>query len=110
MQLLDQRRGSVASVMSHDVITIPPETPFKKIVERMLDHDISALPIVDRDDRLVGIVTETDLVAKATYRGRRRRGLALLASYAAGSVPSWVERASRLTAGQVMSVGVATAR
>jgi CBS-domain-containing membrane protein len=99
----------VFEVMSRHVITVTPDTSFKEIVERLLEHDISALPVVDTDGRLVGVVTEADLVAKEAYGCRRHRAIGLVAAYFAGRDPTWVRRSSGLTAADVMSVGVATA-
>lgn len=60
---------TVKDVMTREVITGTPETPFKEIAERMLRSAISGIPIVD-DERVVGIVTEADLLAaEAEDRG-----------------------------------------
>lgn len=39
-----------------------PDTPFKQLVELMQAHDVSALPIVDMADHVIGIVSEADLL------------------------------------------------
>ena len=52
----------VTEVMSRPVITITPETRVKAAAQLLVEHGISALPVVDRDGRLVGIVSEADLV------------------------------------------------
>ena len=51
-------------IMSSPVITVSPDTPFGDIVAIMLQHRISGLPVVDEGGRLVGIVTEADLLLK----------------------------------------------
>lgn len=50
--------------MTREVITVYPDTPVVEIARKMLQNDISGIPVVDRDGRLVGIVTETDLVVR----------------------------------------------
>lgn len=54
----------ISDLMTHEVITVHPDTPVVDIARKMLRHDISGVPVVDRDRRLVGIVTETDLVVR----------------------------------------------
>lgn len=52
---------TVDEVMSHSVATIEPEKPLSFAADLMLLRRIGAVPVVD-DDRLVGIVTTTDLL------------------------------------------------
>jgi len=52
------------SIMSAPVVTIRPELAVRDAVRLMLDRHISGLPVVDAEGRLVGIVTEADLLAK----------------------------------------------
>lgn len=52
------------SIMSAPVVTIRPEVPVRDAVRMLLDRHISGLPVVDGEGRLVGIVTEADLLAK----------------------------------------------
>ncbi|MGW4161027.1 CBS domain-containing protein [Streptomyces sp. NPDC004788] len=53
---------TVFEVMTHDVVTAAPTTPFKEIARLFADHDISAVPVVDEDRRLLGVVSEADLL------------------------------------------------
>ncbi|MFB7589090.1 CBS domain-containing protein [Streptomyces sp. NPDC056169] len=53
---------TVVEVMTHDVVTAAPETPFKEIARLLADHDVSAVPVVDADRRLLGVVSEADLL------------------------------------------------
>ncbi len=54
----------VSELMTREVITVHPDTPVVEIARKMLQNDISGVPVVDHDGRLVGIVTETDLVVR----------------------------------------------
>lgn len=54
----------VSELMTREVITVLPDTPVIEIARKMLQNDISGVPVVDRDGHLVGIVTETDLVVR----------------------------------------------
>ena len=55
---------NAADVMTPDVICATPDTPLPELVRLMLDNQISALPIVE-DGRIVGIVSEGDLLRRA---------------------------------------------
>ncbi|HEY8005766.1 MAG TPA: CBS domain-containing protein [Methylocella sp.] len=48
--------------MVHDVVTIGPEEDVSKAVKLLVDHDISALPVVDDERRVIGILSEADLL------------------------------------------------
>lgn len=52
----------VTEIMSQPVITVTPETGIKTAAELLVKHGISALPVVDSTGRLVGIVSEADLI------------------------------------------------
>lgn len=49
-------------VMSHPVVTVTTSTGVKEAGELMCVNGFTALPVVDGDGRLVGIVTEADLI------------------------------------------------
>lgn len=51
-------------VMTKDVITVSPEAEVREIVELLIRHRISALPVVTADQRVVGIVSEGDLMRR----------------------------------------------
>ncbi|MGE0697574.1 MAG: CBS domain-containing protein [Hyphomicrobiaceae bacterium] len=62
-----------AEVMSKDVVTVNPETTVRAIAELMTKHRISGVPVVDADGKLVGILSETDLLHRAETGTERRR-------------------------------------
>lgn len=96
----------VCDVMTANPITVTGDTPFKKVVERLLVNEVSGLPVVDREGGLVGMVTEADLVAKEAYGRRRRRVLSLLDDLIGDREARWARRAAGLTAADVMSAPV----
>ncbi|HEY8974952.1 MAG TPA: HPP family protein [Burkholderiaceae bacterium] len=57
-----RRFGSLRcnEVMSHDVITVTPSTAAQDAWQRMIHHAVKALPVVDAQSRLLGIVTLHD--------------------------------------------------
>ncbi|GEM_PF-546438 len=58
--LLDQVQVDVC--MTPDPITVSPDTPVYEVARVMRTRKIGGLPVTDDSDRLVGIVTETDLL------------------------------------------------
>ncbi len=59
---------TVADVMSTDLVVATTTTPYKELIRSMRQHRVNALPVVDADHHLVGIVTQTDLALKQEYR------------------------------------------
>lgn len=57
----------VSDVMTDVPLTIGPEASFREAVRRLMFHKISGLPVVNGDGRLIGIVTEADLMTKETH-------------------------------------------
>lgn len=53
-----------ADVMTTDVITVAPETGVREIASLMLKHRISAVPVVDANQQVIGIVSEGDLMRR----------------------------------------------
>ncbi|MEU8524079.1 MULTISPECIES: CBS domain-containing protein [Streptomyces] len=53
---------TVFEVMTHSVVTAAPQTPFKEIARLFAENDVSAVPVVDADRRLLGVVSEADLL------------------------------------------------
>ncbi|HEY7596098.1 MAG TPA: CBS domain-containing protein [Actinophytocola sp.] len=49
-------------IMTSPVITVRPDCTIKKAAGLLAAHGFTALPVVDDDDRLIGIVTEADLL------------------------------------------------
>lgn len=55
---------NVQDAMTADVITVGPEVSVHKAARLMSDHGVSGLPVVDTDGRLLGLVTEGDLILR----------------------------------------------
>jgi CBS domain-containing protein len=52
----------VRDIMDPDPVTVRPETPVEEVVAALRRHELPGLPVVDGEGRVVGIVTEADLV------------------------------------------------
>ncbi|MBI3688720.1 MAG: CBS domain-containing protein [Actinobacteria bacterium] len=49
-------------IMTRPVVTVYPDTLVKEAAARLAQHDVGSMPVVDDDDRLIGIVSESDLL------------------------------------------------
>ncbi|MFF9038942.1 CBS domain-containing protein [Streptomyces sp. NPDC014892] len=58
----------VGDVMTRTVATVGRGTAFKEIVQLMRDRRISAVPVVEEDGRVIGVVSEADLLPKEEFR------------------------------------------
>lgn len=59
--------ASVATVMSSNVVSVEEEDEIEDVVELMLDTKVGAIPVVDGDGVLVGIISYIDVLRKATF-------------------------------------------
>jgi CBS domain-containing protein len=57
---------TVADVMSHDPIVVQPDTPLSEAIQILAKNRISGLPVVDPSGKLVGVISETDLMWQET--------------------------------------------
>ena len=73
----------VRDVMTPEVVTVGEQASFKEIAATMDEHRVSALPVLDAEGRVAGIVSEADLLLKEEFpegpaggrlfQGRRQR-------------------------------------
>lgn len=56
----------VSDLMTRHVISARHDTPFKEIARLLTENDIAALPVVDDRGRPMGLVSESDLLRKAS--------------------------------------------
>ncbi|MEV5633791.1 CBS domain-containing protein [Micromonospora tulbaghiae] len=77
------RTWQVADVMTRDVATVTEETPYREVVDVLVRQRISGVPVVDSFRRVLGVISEADLLHKVersghpderrVFEGRRRR-------------------------------------
>lgn len=64
-EISDLPRGQrVQDVMTHDVVYVHADTPMPEMIERLARQKFRALPVVDEQSRVIGIVTNGDLVRR----------------------------------------------
>lgn len=62
-------RTRCREIMTSSVRTAAPETPLREVAAMMREGDVGSLPVVD-GGRLVGIVTDRDIVVRAVAEGK----------------------------------------
>ena len=60
-------------VMTRDVISIAPDATVLQAARLMLQHHISGLPVVDKDGKLVGVLSEGDFLRRQETRTEHKR-------------------------------------
>jgi CBS domain-containing protein len=80
-------------VMVRDVVTVKPEADVASAIKLLVSHDISALPVVDDEGNVLGVISEADLVRRAEIGTEKER-------------PWWLEA---LTPGSTLSTEFAKA-
>jgi CBS domain-containing protein len=109
-------KSTVKDVMTKKVVVVRDSAPFKEVVRLMNEFRMSALPVVDEVGKLVGIVSEADLLLKEEYpepgdsewfEGRRRRRERIKA---AGVLVSELMTGDVVTVGPDESLSVAAKR
>ncbi|MEW5632887.1 CBS domain-containing protein [Streptomyces hydrogenans] len=60
----------VGGLMTDDVVSALPDTSFRDVAKLLAEHDITGLPVVDADDHVVGVVSESDLLARRALTAR----------------------------------------
>lgn len=60
------KHDKVGTVMTSEVVRAHPDTTFREIVRLFDQYRISGLPVVDDDEQVIGVLSETDLLARAT--------------------------------------------
>ena len=56
---------TVAELMTRQVVRVRRDLPFKEIVKLLAENDVTAVPVVDEQDRPMGVVSEADLLRKS---------------------------------------------
>jgi CBS domain-containing protein len=97
---------TVEDIMTGSVITVTPDTGFQELLSTMAEHRVSGVPVVGDGGRLVGIVSEADLLREGEGDRGRTRALGWLLN------PGKTEEARTRghTARSIMTTPVVTVR
>jgi CBS domain-containing protein len=96
-------------VMVRDVVTVGPDTDVKDAVALLVEHDISALPVVDADGDLIGILSEADLLEREELGAEHHHPWWIETLMPASSLAEEFAKAHGKKVSEVMSTDVVTA-
>lgn len=100
--------NTVADVMTGAVVSVSADASFKQIVETMGRHRIGAVPVVDTDGKVLGVVSTSDLLAKVVTGGDpRARIKGSRATQKTTHVKAQAETAAELMTAPAVTVGPA---
>src|SRR5438874_8990666 len=66
----------VREIMTRPVTTVHTDTPVDEAAALLATHNITSLPVLDDDDKVVGIISESDLIRDRMPRHDRDRHVA----------------------------------
>ncbi|MFH8491246.1 CBS domain-containing protein [Streptomyces longisporoflavus] len=58
------KHSKIGSVMTGEVVSAGYGTPFKDVAKLLAEHRISGLPVIDTDEKVIGVISETDLLVR----------------------------------------------
>src|SRR5690625_3185658 len=83
-------------VMTPNVITVTPDAEVREIAGLLLEHNISALPVIDTNGSVLGIVSEGDLMRRVENGTERRKSWWLRSIFAgANDASEYIKRHAR---------------
>ncbi|WP_333766740.1 CBS domain-containing protein [Streptomyces sp. IBSBF 2435] len=94
------KHRKVGNVMTSDVVRVRETTPFKQVAALLAQHRISAVPVVDDDEKVVGVISESDLMVRQARQEETAPRHRLPLSPASRRNAA---KAGALTAGRLMS-------
>ncbi|MDI9883357.1 CBS domain-containing protein [Streptomyces sp. HNM0645] len=102
------KTSKVGEVMTPDVIQACQETPLKDVAQLLARHRISGLPVVDADDKVLGMISATDLVRRQASQARPAQGIRSWLPALRRKARVAAAKARAMTAGQLMSTPAIT--
>ena len=93
-------------VMVRDVVTVRPDTDVADAIKLLAEHDVSALPVLDKDGNLVGVLSEADLIHRAEIGTEKHRPWWLEAVTGASTLAEEFAKSHGKKVGEVMTDGV----
>ena len=94
----------VADVMTAPAVTVASSATYRDVVDRLVQEELHAVPVVDARGKLVGIISEADVVRG----GGHARALGLLSDSLHRRSSAWIGKAAPTTARALMSRSVRT--
>jgi CBS domain-containing protein len=93
-------------VMVRDVVTVRPDTAVADATKLLAEHDVSALPVLDEDGSLIGMLSEADLIHRAEIGTEKHRPWWQEAVTGASTLAEEFAKSHGKKVGEVMTTGV----
>jgi CBS domain-containing protein len=97
---------NASDIMTHDVVSIGQDASIGDAVDQMLDHDISGLPVVDGGGKVLGMLTEGDLLRRDEIGTERKRPRWLEFMFGPGRLADEYVRTHGRKVGEIMTKNV----
>ncbi|MEV5233729.1 CBS domain-containing protein [Streptomyces pseudogriseolus] len=89
----------VGAVMTTDVVTAAPGTPLGDVIRALGEHRVGGLPVTDEEDRVIGVISTSDLTRPRPVRRRTRTAGDVMSAPAVVGARATVTEASWLMTG-----------
>jgi len=96
-------------VMVRDVVTVKPDDQVAEAVRLLAEHDVSALPVVDNNENVVGVISEADLLHREEIGTEKHRPWWLEAATPASTLAGEFAKSHGRRVEEVMSTDVVSA-
>src|SRR5262252_5821867 len=96
-------------VMVRDIVSVKPDADVASAIKLLIEHDISALPVVDDDGTVVGVISEADLVRREEIGTEKQRTWWLEALTPASTLAEEFAKSHGRRVSEVMSTHVISA-
>jgi CBS-domain-containing membrane protein len=73
IEIREERSMKAREIMTREVITVRPQTSVRDIAALMVEKRFSGVPVLTDDGKIVGIISESDLLHRAEVGTERRR-------------------------------------
>jgi CBS domain-containing protein len=93
-------------VMVRNVVTVRPDTDVADAIKLLAEHDVSALPVLDKDGNLIGMLSEADLIHRAEIGTEKHRPWWQEAVTGATTLAEEFAKSHGKKVGEVMTTGV----
>lgn len=96
--------ATVNDVMTTTVVVVKQGASYKEMAALLRKHRVSAFPVLDDNQKVIGIVSEADLLAKAALNADRGGAITAMVHH------NELKKADGVTAGDLMSSNVVTVK
>ncbi len=100
-------RSTVADIMTKRVVAVHPGASFREMASRLRHERVSAFPVIDDDGKVIGVVSEADLLPKETLDAGWAAGIPEMTAHVLYRRDQ--EKAESVTAAELMTAPAVTA-